>query len=62
MDLDYEYVSIGKNTTTGYIVNFHEMLYWIKDVTKTDNGMLVDKVQKEGRDGFFISHNAHYVK
>lgn len=27
MDLGYKYVSIGKNTTTGYIVNFHKMLY-----------------------------------
>lgn len=25
-DLDYQCVSIGKNTTAGYIVNFHEMM------------------------------------
>lgn len=44
MGLGYRCMSIGKKTTTRYIVNFHEMLYWREDVAKTHNELLVDKV------------------
>ncbi len=52
MDLGYRCMSIGKKTTTRYIVNFHKMLYWIENVAKTHNGLLMDKVQKEGEMDF----------